>query len=226
MSGPGKGRYTDYVQYAFSSGQSAKLKRLHRNFNTNPMINPGAESNPGIFYGATDKTNQESNVKAASAVTQNYVKNLIDDLYTSTVSKDVVKDLKVDKELAKDPVTGLPEDLVYFTGNGTNDLPDTSKLDDSTVVSNSYMPVLISPGAVKDAVNFTIIFDKKADSRAAVGKDGYKPNLIIPETPDDKENLGTLSPHNVSRLVGSLSIVSIVSLGTSKKLLEKSKSSA
>lgn len=220
MSGPGKGRYTDYVQYAFSSGQSAKLKRLHRNFNTNPMINPGAESNPGIFYGATDKSNQESNTKAASSVTQNYVKNLIDDLYTSPISKDVVKDLKVDKELAKDPVTGLPESLVYFTGNGINDLPDTSKLDDKTVASNSYMPVLISPGSIKDAVNFKFLFDNKVDTRDATGKDGYKPNLIIPKTSDDKENLGTLSPHDASRQVGSLSIVSVVSLGSSKKLLE------
>ena len=80
MTGPGKGRYTDYVHPL--AEQSLKLTRLHKNFNTNPMSNPGGNS-PGIFYGATDIAIQKSNVDAADSVTQNYVKNLIDDLYTS-----------------------------------------------------------------------------------------------------------------------------------------------
>ena len=217
MTGPGKGRYTDYVHPL--AEQSLKLTRFHKNFNTNPMSNPGGNS-PGIFYGATDIAIQKSNVEAAVSVTQNYVKNLIDDLYTSPAVKEVIKDLKADKLVKVS--NGIPEELVYFTGNGTNDLPDTSILDVKAAASNSYMPVLISPGAAKDSVNFTIAFVKETDSRLAVGVGGYKPNLVIPKTPDDKENLGTLSPSDSSRLIGALSIISVVSLGTSKRPLKNS----
>ena len=188
MSGPGRGRYTEYV-----SAQSSKSSRLHKLFNANP-----AAVNRGILYDSTIINNQTDNTKAADFTVKNYNINIVDDQIG----------VAVDKNLNANPFT-------YFAGNSINLLPDTSVLAKNIKFSpaNSYIPDLASPGANEDG---SVNFDKPTP--AFIDPKVYKPNLnLSPDNIDDNQNLGTVSPHVSSPIVGLSSLGSNLAMGTSKK---------
>lgn len=188
MSSPGKGRYTDYV-----STQSTKVSRLHKLFNANPSTD-----GRGIFYDANLVSNQTNNSLAAESSVKNYTQNLIDD--NVGVNTVVEKDGKIT--------------FNYFTGNAVDALPNTTVLSKNIKggPSNSYMPDLASPGAVEGTVNF----EKKETT--FIKAEDYKPFLnLAPEEIDDRQNLGTVSPHISSPVVGLLSVGTNLLMGSSKK---------
>jgi len=188
MSGPGRGRYTEYV-----SAQSSKTSRLHTLFNANP-----AAVNRGILYGSTIVNNQTDNAKAADFTVKNYNINVVDDQIG----------VAPDKNSNANP-------FIYFVGNNVNLLPNTSELAKNVKSSpaNSYMPDVSSPGANEDG---TVNFNKL--SPAFIDPKIYKPNLnLSPENIDDNQNLGTVSPHVSSPIVGLSSVGTNLVKGTSKK---------
>lgn len=198
MSGPGKGRYTDYV-----GTQSTKLTRLHKLFNKNPMSN-----DKGLLYGAdSSSANQSKNSEAAKFVVQEFSFRLLSDYGY----KDISKYVKGDKT-----------SFVYFASLA----PDTKKLPEGIKgpPSNSYMPVLSSPGAnagygdisVLPRVNFNSQYDPETD---VIDPAFYKNYSIIvsPDTLEDKSNLGTVSPSTASNFIGLTSLGNDLSKGNSKR---------
>jgi len=198
MTSPGKGRYTDYVGSSPLPGQLSKYRRLHRSFNNNPMTTDKGESR-GLFYGATDLINQNSNTVAANAVVEKYVDTMLG-FVPDTVA------------------TENGNSLIYFNGNTLDLLPNTKTIDVNVGIkgapANPYMPDLTSPGALSNQVNL----DKDNDDVSEILPSVYKPNLnISPETLSDKFSLGTVSPHVSSPIVGVASIGSNITKGTSIK---------
>lgn len=197
MSGPGKGRYTDFVGTS-SPGPTSKFNRLHKLFNNNPMTVDKGESR-GLFYGATDKTNQSSNSDAAASAVDVYVNSMVND--TEAV------------------YTEDKKSLVYFNGNNVDPLPDTQLLSAEipfkgiqSPPANAYIPDLSSPGASSDGkVNVT------QKGLNILDPELVKPDLVIPTSAQDHQNLGTLSPSNSAPIVGKLSIGSNLKLGDSNK---------
>lgn len=224
MTGPGKGRHTNYVGYHYS-GLSSMQGRFHKLFNTNQMVPsaPGeisslsTSSDRGLFYGASIKSSQTDNVTAAVNSKGVYIGAIIDGFET--------------KDLAK-----LDDgNLIYYVGNSLNDLPDTSNLSDEIKNSegspeNNYVPCLSSPGTISSAsedpetgILLTSISKNpqiNVDPQkivAHLSPDKIKSNLIIPKDADDKQSIGTLSPSNSSKSVGILSIGANLTMGSSKK---------
>ena len=213
MTGPGKGRYTDYVGSP-SAGLSSVQSRLHKIFNTNLMVPPGpglisseaVSSDRGLFYGASIKSNQTDNNQAAVSAISVYVESIVSNLET--------------KDIAKDTSTSTKKSLVYYNGNDTNSLPNTandsmSKPESFSVGSpaNSYIPDLTSPGATAD--NKVKLSPPTIVNR--IKPESVKPELTIPTTPNDKQNLGTLSPSDAAPIVGILSVGTDLTMGSSKK---------
>jgi len=198
MTSPGKGRYTDYVGSSPLPGQLSKYRRLHRSFNNNPMTTDKGESR-GLFYGATDLINQNSNTVAANAVVEKYVDTMLGDVPDTVATEN-------------------GNSLIYFNGNTLDLLPNTKTIDVNVGIkgapANPYMPDLTSPGALSNQVNL----DKDNDDVSEILPSVYKPNLnISPETLSDKFSLGTVSPHVSSPIVGVASIGSNITKGTSIK---------
>lgn len=213
MSGPGKGRYTDYVGNTSTSPDS-KLKRLHRNFNNNPMTSDKGNSR-GLLYGSTEKNNTTNNSIAAFVVVENYVDKMTGDFPGTVYTDD-------------------GDSFIYYKGEFNNPLaPDTKNIDVNVGIAgapaNPYMPDLTSPGANQAPINQDtgygsielngqVNFDKPADEVNEIPADKYKPYLIIsPETIEDRFTLGTVSPHVSSPIVGTVSLGSEVTMGSSIK---------
>lgn len=194
MSGPGKGRYTDYV-----STQSSKITRLHKLFNANPasVVNtPDSNTSKGMLYGGNLGFSQSNNFEAAKHVVNNYNENIVDD--------NVV--------IGTNQKTGTP---IYFLGNSNTPVPDTTELSNNikSPPCNSYMPDLTSPGAASDGkVNFIKL------EFTPIKPQDYKPFInISPSSLDDLGNLGTVSPHVSSPLLGLSSVGTNIVMGMSKK---------
>jgi hypothetical protein len=199
MSGPGKGRYTDFVGIPIP-GPTSKYSRLHKLFNSSPMTDQ-----KGLLYGSTSISNQSDNSSAAASISETFVSTL-----------------KTDGVLIQTDDKSKPR---YFVGTSAVPLPDTSAInfiDPAKSVagdpSNAFMPDLASPGASgvsgSIAVNFERASSTLQDAKA------YKPNITISSTSIDsknRQNLGTVSPSLSSPLVGASSVGSQIELGSSKK---------
>lgn len=196
MSGPGKGRYTDYITV-----QSSRNNRLRRSFNSNPMANEKGE-----IYGV-DQSNQSDNSKIAKFVS---------DKYNARIPEDYgYKQIKFYSQ-------GENSSFVYFALSA----PDTSKLssDIEGPPSNPYIPDLNSPGANAGTgeitstpyVNFNKQFNPAIDS---IDPKDYKPYFIniSPSSADNKDELGTLSPVVSSEVVGLSSVGANLTFGSSKR---------
>lgn len=198
MTSPGKGRYTDYVGPPLP-GPSSKYSRLHKLFNNNPMSSDKGDSR-GLFYSSTSKGNQTSNVDAAKSVVEKYVDLLLGDVPNTVATED-------------------GNSLIYFNGSSIDSLPNTKEIDVNVGIkgapANPYMPDLSSPGALS---NNKVNLDKDNDNVTEIVPSAYKPDLTIaPDTIDDKFSLGTVSPHVSSPVVGTVSIGSNLSMGSSIK---------
>lgn len=198
MTSPGKGRYTDYVGPALP-GLSSKYNRLHKLFNNNPMTSDRGDAR-GLFYSATSKSSQTSNVDAAKSVVEKYVDLLLGDVPNTVATED-------------------GNSLIYFNGSSIDSLPNTKEIDVNVGIkgapANPYMPDLSSPGALS---NNKVNLDKDNDNVTEIVPSAYKPDLTIaPDTIDDKFSLGTVSPHVSSPVVGTVSIGSNLSMGSSIK---------
>lgn len=198
MSGPGKGRYTDYVDT-----QSKKLVRLHKLYNKNPMSN-----NNGLLYGADlFGSNTSNNTVAAKFVV---------DQFTISVYRDYGY-----KNLVKYENKGRTS-FVYFASAA----PNTKNLADNIKdpPANSYIPNLSSPGAnagtgdITDSPypNFKRDYDPQKD---AIDPEKFKNYYIkiSSDSIDDIFNLGTVSPSVASNFVGVSSIGSDLVMGSSKR---------
>jgi len=153
----------------------------------------------GLFYGATDLINQNSNTVAANAIVKKYVNTMLGDVPDTVATEN-------------------GNSLIYFNGNTLDLLPNTKTIDVNVGIkgapANPYMPDLTSPGALSNQVNL----DKDNDDVSEILPSVYKPNLnISPETLSDKFSLGTVSPHVSSPIVGVASIGSNITKGTSIK---------
>jgi len=198
MSGPGKGRYTDYV-----GTQSSKLTRLHKLFNKNPMSN-----DKGLLYGAdSSSSNQAKNTAAADFTVKEFTIRLLNDYGY----KGIVKHVKNDKT-----------SFMYFAALA----PDTKKLANNIKdpPANSYMPLLSSPGANAGYGDITVLprpnFDRLFDEKTDVIDPGFFKNyklIVSPDTIDDVSNLGTVSPSVSSIFVGLSSLGNDLQKGSSKR---------
>jgi hypothetical protein len=199
MSGPGKGRYTDFVGIPIP-GPTSKYSRLHKLFNSSPMTDQ-----KGLLYGSTSKSNQSDNSSAAASISETFV---------STLKTDGVLIQTEDKSKPR-----------YFVGTSAVPLPDTSAIkfiDPAKSVagdpSNAFMPDLASPGA--SGVSASIVVNFERASSTLQDAKAYKPNITISSTSIDsknRQNLGTVSPSLSSPLVGATSVDSQIELGSSKK---------
>lgn len=198
MTSPGKGRYTDYVGPALP-GLSSKYSRLHKLFNNNPMTSDKGDTR-GLFYSSTTKSNQTSNVDAAKSVVENYVDLMLGDVPNAVATED-------------------GNSLIYFNGNNVDLLPNTKEIDVNKGIrgapANPYMPDLSSPGALS---NNKVNLDKDNDDVNEILPSDYKPDLIISsDTIADKFVLGSVSPHVSSPIVGTVSVGSNLTMGSSIK---------
>ena len=200
MSGPGKGRYTDFVGIPIP-GPTSKYSRLHKLFNSSPMTT----DEKGLLYGSTSKSNQSDNSSAAASISETFVSTL-----------------KTDGVLIQTNDESKPR---YFVGTSAVPLPDTSAInfiDPAKSVagdpSNAFMPDLASPGA--SGVSASIVVNFERASSTLQDAKAYKPNITISSTSIDsknRQNLGTVSPSLSSPLVGATSVDSQIELGSSKK---------
>ena len=198
MSGPGKGRYTDFVGIPIP-GPTSKYSRLHKLFNSSPMTDQ-----KGLLYGSTSISNQTDNSSAAASISETFV---------STLKTDGVL-IQTDNSKPR-----------YFVGTSAVPLPDTSAenfIDPSKSVagdpSNAFMPDLASPGASGVSGSIDVNFER-ASSTLQDAKT-YKPNITVSSTSIDnknRQNLGTVSPSLSSPLIGASSVDSQIELGSSKK---------
>lgn len=199
MSGPGKGRYTDFVGIPIP-GPTSKYSRLHKLFNSSPMTDQ-----KGLLYGSTSISNQTNNSSAAASISETFVSTL-----------------KTDGVLIQTDNKSKPR---YFVGTSAVPLPDTSAenfIDPSKSVagdpSNAFMPDLASPGASGVSGSIDVNFER-ASSTLQDAKT-YKPNITVSSTSIDnknRQNLGTVSPSLSSPLIGASSVDSQIELGSSKK---------
>jgi len=158
----------------------------------------------GLFYGATDLINQNSNTVAANAIVKKYVNTMLGDVPDTVATEN-------------------GNSLIYFNGNTLDLLPNTKTIDVNVGIkgapANPYMPDLTSPGALSGSLaQVNVNFDKDNDDVNEIVPKEYKPNLnISPETLSDKFSLGTVSPHVSSRIVGVVSLGSNLTKGSSTK---------
>lgn len=191
MTSPGKGRYTDYI-----SEVSPRNKRLYKLFNSNPMTSDKGETRGDLYE---TKEFLPTDVTIAS--------NVVVKRYVETIATDI-------------PYANVEGNLKYFIES-----PNTKNLDITEIKgppANAYMPDLNSPGASADGrtnLERAVLTDKKEIiNKIGILPEDYKPFLIIsPDTTEDKFTIGTVSPHTSGPIVGTVSVGSSLTMGSSIK---------
>lgn len=195
MSGPGKGRYTTYVDKA--SKRNSLLWKL---------FNKKAPNESGVFYGGQEPS---INSVAAAAVVARAKAN---------VNGEGVGGLFPENGLQSGDIQMFPDGVnLKYTGTTASPVPnladvkwDSQKSNFSGLPTtnsggpaNAYVPDLTSPGPKK-----TLGTDKDVDP--AITAEDIKPNYV-PAAP----GTGTVSPSNTSPKIGGGSLGSELTKGKS-----------
>jgi len=194
MTSPGKGRYTDYDGALTYGANSIKNQRLNKQFNNNVMTETAGFS--GKFYSLAD---------AGGPAEPNLAKLLIK-RYNSSISNG--------GEIAK----AENESLKYFF-NAPNTQGNTFE-GLKNPPANAYIPDLRSPGnSGNGTVNLThaALTSAEAKGSSQILPKDYKASFIDITNINDKFALGTVSPHISSAVVGTTSIGSDLTKGSSTK---------